>query len=186
MASVHDLPSTVRRAAGGDAVAQARLVTDFSALARATAVRLVDDPAAVDDVVQEAFVEVFAALALLRHPEAFPAWVRLAVRKHADRHRRTRRPTAPLDGVDPPSARSHHDDELVDQRETARQVRAALAGLRADDRHSWSSATSPTGASPSWRRPWASPTARCASASTTLAAALDPPSSLTSNRSSPR
>jgi RNA polymerase sigma-70 factor, ECF subfamily len=135
MASVHDLPSTVRRAASGDAVAQARLVTDFSALARATAVRLVDDPAAVDDVVQEAFVEVFAALAQLRHPKAFPAWVRLAVRKHADRHRRTRRPTAPLDGVDPSSARSHHDDELVDQRETARQVRAALAGLRADDRH---------------------------------------------------
>lgn len=123
----------VRRASGGDARAQADLVASFSALARATASRLVDELAAVDDVVQEAFVEVFASLPRLRHPEAFPAWVRLAVRKHAERHRRTRRPTTSFESIDRDGHPPVHDD-LVEERDAARRVRATLATLRSDDR----------------------------------------------------
>jgi RNA polymerase sigma factor (sigma-70 family) len=90
-----ELDQLVAWAAGGDASARDQLLKRYSPLARSRASRLVDQ-ASVDDVVQEAFIEVFATLDRLRHPEALPAWVSLAVRKHADRHRRQRGRTAEL------------------------------------------------------------------------------------------
>ena len=126
------LAERVRRAASGDVEAQQDLLASFRPLARATANRLVDDAAAVDDVVQDALAEVLVALPGLRHPEAFPAWVRLSVRKHAERHRRSRRPSQPLSTA-PEIARS--DDPTIEGRELARNVQSVLSTLRNDDRH---------------------------------------------------
>ena len=129
---VSGLREMVGRAAGGDPEAQSALMSAYSPLARATARRLVNDPHSVDDVVQEAFLEVFATLDRLRHPEALPAWVRLAVRNHAERHRWRQRRSEPL--ADTSKLSMAGADEVVDQRTVAAQVRAALMTIRDSDR----------------------------------------------------
>lgn len=127
-----DLVELVRQAAAGDVSAHAALTATFSPLARATASRLVNDPHSAEDVVQEALAEVFATIDRIRHPEAFPALVRLAVRKHAERHRRRNRPTDSLvDGVGPSTVGA---DVLVEQRAVVDLVRAALCTMRDSDR----------------------------------------------------
>lgn len=60
---------------------------------------LVADQSAAEDVAQEALLEVWRTLGSLREEGAYLAWVRLLVRKHADRHRRRLRPTLTLDLV---------------------------------------------------------------------------------------
>lgn len=123
-----DLRDSVLRAAAGEAEAQGELMTRYLPLARARAVRLVD-PSAVDDVVQDAFLDLFTTIDRLRHPEALPAWIALTVRKHADRHRRRLRPTTELsdDAVteDPLEAHAERSELKV-------RVRSAL--LAAGDR----------------------------------------------------
>lgn len=127
-----DLSELVSRAAAGDNQARSEIVSSYSPLARSTARRLLKEWDAVDDVVQEAFVEVFATLSRLRHPEALPAWVRLAVRKHAERHRRRQRRTEPIADERPsPSATAN---ETVDRQTVAAQVHAALLTVRDADR----------------------------------------------------
>lgn len=126
-----NLPELVGRAAAGDSTAQSALIVTYGSLARSTALRLVDDRHSAEDVVQEAFLEVFATLHQLQRPEAFPAWVRLAVRKHAERHRRRRRHTEPLADVPDPSPAA---DEVVDRQLVASLVRTALATARDNDR----------------------------------------------------
>lgn len=124
----------VRAAAAGDDRARHDLISAFRPLAVATARRLVAVDL-VDDVVQEALAELLAVLPRLRHPEAFPAWVRLTVRKHADRQHRRRRESAPLPETAGASAASGELGAAVEQREAAASIRAALATLRRDDRH---------------------------------------------------
>lgn len=127
-----DVAELVGRAADGDLTARSALVSAYSPLARSTALRLVNDPHSADDVVQEAFLEVFATVHQLRHAEAFPAWVRLAVRKQAERHRRRQRRTEPLaDALHPLSAGA---DEAIDRQTVVTQVRRALATIRDSDR----------------------------------------------------
>lgn len=132
MLQTTDLLELVRRAGDGDHGAQSEIVWRYRPLARSAALRLVNDHDTVDDVVQEAFVEVFATLRRLREPEALPAWVRLAVRKHAERHRRRQRHTEPIDDVI--EERSAGPADLIDQQSVAAQVRTALATVRDGDR----------------------------------------------------
>jgi RNA polymerase sigma-70 factor (ECF subfamily) len=127
-----DLAELVGAAAAGDLTAQSTLVASYESLARSTARRLVDDSHSADDVVQDAFLEVFSTLHQLRRPEAFPAWVRLAVRKHADRHRRRQRRTDTLSGAPEPSSAAA--DEGIDRQAIVTQVRTALATIRDSDR----------------------------------------------------
>lgn len=127
-----DLVDVVRRAAAGDLSAQHELTARFTAPARSTAARLVNDRHAVDDVVQDAFIEVFATLDRLREADAFPAWLRLSVRKHADRHRRRNRTTAEL--ADDAGPSTPGADVVVEQDTVVAQVRAALATVRDADR----------------------------------------------------
>ena len=126
-----ELTVVVPAAANGDRDAQQRLFAQFSPMARAVAFRLLASPSAVDDVVQEAFIEAFAALPRLRHPEAFAAWLRLIVRKHADRVSRRSAPR-----WSPYSAGSAELDPqvIVEERELADVVREALRQARDSDR----------------------------------------------------
>ena len=125
--------SLVADAAAGDPTARGRIVSTYLPLARARARRLVDDRHTAEDVVQDAFVEVFATISTLRQPEALPAWVCLAVRKHADRHRRSRRATVELSHVGD-AAPEGIDDLDPERREIASRIRSALAATSAGDR----------------------------------------------------
>ena len=124
-----ELQALVHAAAAGDPGAQTKLVERSRRRARERAERLVE-ASAVDDVVQEALVEVLATLSRLRNPEALPAWVGLAVRKHADRHRRRRRPAEAI-GEDH-AAESGGDP--AERSELINRVRAALAVASDADR----------------------------------------------------
>ena len=129
MQDAHDLQALVAAAAAGDHAAQTALVERARPRARARAARLVE-ASAVDDVVQEALIEVLDTIGRLRNPDALPAWVGLAVRKHADRHRRRRRPTEVL-------AESHAPDageDPVERSELVTRVRAALSVASDADR----------------------------------------------------
>jgi len=126
-----ELAATVRAAATGDGRAQVALYAGYVAFARATARRMLAIEAWVDDVVQEAFVEAFATLPRLQHPEAFAAWLRLIVRKHADRvTRRSATRWSPYVAgtveLDP--------QIIVEERELADVVRDALRQARDSDR----------------------------------------------------
>jgi RNA polymerase sigma factor (sigma-70 family) len=116
-----------RQTTGGDTDGASGRRPDLAARAarwaRAWANRVVDDPAGVDDVVQETVIVVLDRIGELRHPEAFVTWVRLITRSQAARHRRARRPQMTitlelLDLVDPAdgperSAERHQDDAVV-------------------------------------------------------------------------
>jgi RNA polymerase sigma-70 factor, ECF subfamily len=92
-----DLTQLAAAARDGDGPAQDQLLAAARPLMLRWAARLVDDPALVQDVVQDALVEVHRTLGTLREPTAISGWLHLAVRKHADRHRRGRRSALLLD-----------------------------------------------------------------------------------------
>lgn len=127
-----DLAALAAEAAAGSAAAQGRLMATYLPLARARASRLVNDHHSIDDVVQDAFVEVFATLGSLRDPDALPAWVSLAVRKHADRLRRTTRPVGVLDEREVPVLDGV--DIAAERHDVQARVRAALVTAPDTDR----------------------------------------------------
>ena len=130
MSSEPDWVELVERARAGDAVAQGALLIQFTPLVRATASRLVG-PGDVDDVTQESFAVAIATLARLRVPEAFPAWLRLIVRKQAQR---LRQPKSTFD-VEALDASDDHDPaEMATRRDVAAIVRVALNDASDGDR----------------------------------------------------
>src|SRR5688572_17336857 len=91
----------------------------------------VRDRALVDDVVQEAMLEVLATQEALRNPAAVRTWHRLIVRKQADRLTRRLRSTEPLHDEhrwvgDGPEA-------LVERLGDVETIRRALAVVRDSD-----------------------------------------------------
>ncbi|HAM23713.1 MAG TPA: hypothetical protein DCQ04_15910 [Actinobacteria bacterium] len=124
-----DLVVTAR---AGDTVAVRDLLQRFEPLVQSTASRLID-PDGVDDVVQSSFAVALEQLPLLRTSAAFPAWLRLIVRKQASLQRRwsSRDPLGPSepfvsDASDPAS--------VAQERALADDVRLALTAVRDDDR----------------------------------------------------
>lgn len=132
-----DWVEIVERATAGDGAARAELMVRFTPLVRSTAARLVpsDD---VDDVTQETVAAAMTELAGLRTPEAFPAWLRLIVRKHAARHRSSGlTPTVDLESAAKAvtsSALADDPAEAVVRRHDSALVRAALAASSLGDR----------------------------------------------------
>jgi RNA polymerase sigma factor (sigma-70 family) len=116
---------------GGDHHAVDALVRVVRPFAADVAGPLVDR-ASVDDVVQEATLEMLRQLPMLREPRAFHAWFRLIVRKHADRHRRRQHPTSIVDDdveSDHPTA-----EDVVERAELVAAVRASMEHIRDRDR----------------------------------------------------
>ena len=112
-----------------------RLVRALLAAARPLmlrwAARLVEDPATVEDVVQDALMEAHRTLASLREPAAVAGWLHLAVRKHADRHRRRQRPRLLLDmdlreSPDPAAPRPEDPALAAERAEDRVMIRRAL------------------------------------------------------------
>src|SRR5688500_3143565 len=108
-----DLAELACAARAGDAASSDALLAAARPLMKRWAARRVDDPAIVEDVVQDALMEAHRTRAGLREPAAVAGWLHLAVRKHADRHRRRRRPGLMLDmelWESPASSAPHPED----------------------------------------------------------------------------
>ena len=114
-----------------DAVAVTSLVAAARPFACRVASHLVDD-AAVDDVAQDATLDMLVLLPHLREVDAFHGWFRSIVRKHADRHRRRQRPVVELD--DELVALSPTPHDLAERAQLVGIVRDALGYLRDRDR----------------------------------------------------
>lgn len=95
MRAWHEL---VRRAQQGDLGAFDGLVSRFRDMAVGYSYSLLRDFHLAEDAAQEAFVQAYTDLRMLRRPEAFPAWFRRIVFKHCDRlSRRQTLPTVSLE-----------------------------------------------------------------------------------------
>lgn len=116
----------------GDRVAESELLTRFEPLVRSLAQRLVAD-ALVDDVVQETYLAASAALPRLRTPEAFPAWLRLIVRKQASRLR-PRAAEVSLQASAEQDAPGADPAEHAERNDVIAIVRSALAAASDRDR----------------------------------------------------
>jgi RNA polymerase sigma factor (sigma-70 family) len=86
----------------------------------------VRDEALREDIVQEALLEVLRTHQALRDPAAVRTWLRLIVRKHADRQTRRQRPTAPLDLIATRGDDADGPERLVERRGDVARIRRAL------------------------------------------------------------
>lgn len=73
----------LRKSAQGDAASFGEIVRRYQYLVYATAMQIVKDPAAAQDIAQETFISTFTALKDLRSEEAFPSWLRTITRNTA-------------------------------------------------------------------------------------------------------
>jgi RNA polymerase sigma-70 factor, ECF subfamily len=133
-----DLVELARAAREGDEASRDMLMVAARPLMLRWAARLVDQPAVIEDVVQDALIEVHRTLAGLREPEAVAGWLHLAVRKHADRHRRRRQPGRLLDvdlqGDAAVGSRPIDPADVAELTEDRAVVRRALALVKDTDR----------------------------------------------------
>src|SRR5437870_13427942 len=90
MAMDHD--QLVRRACSGDVAAFVELTRRFQQFAFGSALTLVRDFQAAEDVVQEAFVAAWSALPSLAEPAALPGWLPGIVRHQPFRVLRSKPP----------------------------------------------------------------------------------------------
>ncbi len=118
----------VARATRGDRDAYARLVDRHLAPLRKFLWRLHAPPADVDDLTQETFVTLAAALPDFRGASSFRTFVFGIAVNVVRRARRARRVTATLDGVDVPLPEVAHSTRLEAQ-ELATRLHAAIARL---------------------------------------------------------
>src|SRR5258708_6572597 len=114
------------RCQAGDGDAFAELVERYSPRLRYFLRRLLPDPDAVDDLLQEVWFDVFRGLTGLLDLGAFPAWVYRIARDRAAR--RLRRRQLPREAVKDVSELEVDDADELSSDVTAR-IHAALAEL---------------------------------------------------------
>jgi RNA polymerase sigma-70 factor, ECF subfamily len=135
-------PALVQRAQAGDPAALSALVQSQQTYVYSIAMSLMHNPADAADMTQEAFVRLLRSLGTYRGETRFTTWLyRLVTNICLDGLRRKGRPIESLDmplaDDEGPSAgerladndRWTHPDEQVELRESADEVRAALAQL---------------------------------------------------------
>lgn len=79
----------VRQAQAGDLRAFDALVRRLQNMAVGYGAAILGDFHLAEDVAQEAFLETYRILPTLRVPDAFPAYLRLTLRKHCNRNTAT-------------------------------------------------------------------------------------------------
>ncbi|MFB3042120.1 MAG: sigma-70 family RNA polymerase sigma factor, partial [Candidatus Poribacteria bacterium] len=84
------LKSLIISAQAGDLDAFGAIVRQFQDMAVGYAYSILGDFHLAEDAAQEAFIGAYRDLRTLRSPDAFPAWLRKIIFKHADRFRRRR------------------------------------------------------------------------------------------------
>src|ERR687886_1508378 len=135
-------PALVRRAQAGDREALSALVQSQQTYVYSIAMSIMHTPADAADMTQEAFVRLLRSLGTYRGETRFTTWLyRLVTNICLDGLRRRGRPVESLDmpglNDDGPTAgerlvdtdRWTHPEEEVELRESASEVRAALARL---------------------------------------------------------
>lgn len=128
----------VERARGGEAAAYERLVRRYESLAFRVAYLVTGSAAEAEDAAQEGFVRAYYALPRFRRGAPFRPWL-MRIVANAARNRRaasSRRPTLSLDlAVDQPADDPRRSPEAAAlAAEQRRELAAALAALREDDR----------------------------------------------------
>lgn len=123
-----DLPALVTAAQAGDSDAYAALVLRFQDMALIIGHAMLGDAHRAQDAAQDAFIDAWQSLHMLREPAAFAGWFRRIVIKHVDRQLRAGQREWPMD-----EARELADEiSLSDSIEAiyARErVQAAMAAL---------------------------------------------------------
>lgn len=118
----------VQRAQRGDREACAGLYAEFARTVHAIVLAHVGAGFA-DDVTQEVFCSVFASLATLRDPAAFPAFVCTAARNAARSALRQKRRAPRQESPDGLAAGGPSPSASAEQREAAERVHAVIATL---------------------------------------------------------
>src|SRR5262245_1418272 len=128
--TVMELEALINQARGGDAKAFVELTRRFQHAAYGSALTLVRDFQAAEDVVQEAFLAAWSGLPSLAEPAAFPGWLRGIVRHHAFRVLRRRQPDgASLADAEATPSDAPGADHVVQFRDEAANALAAIAEL---------------------------------------------------------
>jgi len=127
---VEELRSLVVRGRAGDLDAFGEIVRRFQDMAYGYAYAILGDFHLAEDAAQEAFIEAYRCLPMLREPAAFPGWFRRIVFKRCDRlTRRKRVRTAPLESVGSVTSKSPGPPENAERREMRDKVLDAIRSL---------------------------------------------------------
>jgi RNA polymerase sigma factor (sigma-70 family) len=132
--SATDLRDWVTAAQRGDKKAFSEIVRRFQNMAYAIAYAMLGDAGLAHDAAQEAFIEAYLSLPMLREPAAFPGWFRRVVIKHSDRELRSRRPTIALDETMGLPNEVFDPVTAVEAAEDRRAIHQAIAELPAAQR----------------------------------------------------
>ena len=130
------VPELVVAAQAGDRSAQGELFQRFHRRILSVVARRVNDEQDAQEVCQEVFVQMLRKIGQLREPACFPAWIRsIAERMAINGSLRRRQALA----VEPQVMEAHCVDartpaSVLQERESARQLRSGLQRLRRMDR----------------------------------------------------
>jgi RNA polymerase sigma-70 factor, ECF subfamily len=115
-------------ASHGNDAAFTELVRRRQRAIRGLLARLSGDASLADDLAQEAFLQAWKKLALLRTPEAFGGWLRQIAIHVWLQHARAKRPfTDPIDDVNPNDCRSPSDEQALTRRVDLESALATLS-----------------------------------------------------------
>jgi RNA polymerase sigma-70 factor (ECF subfamily) len=146
-ATADSLAALVERARGGDEVAFTYLIERHQALLRRFCRRLLDNPAAGEDLTQETLIRAYLALPRLEDPTRFRAWLHgIAANLARTWWRRQARAPLSLDALEPPDASTGSSpmaatprppgpltvvgpQEAVEEADRARRLRDAIGRL---------------------------------------------------------
>jgi len=127
---MEELIPLLKLAMSGDTNAYDRVVFRFRDMAFGYAYSIIRDFDLAEDATQEAFVQAFRDLPMLREPPAFPGWLRRIVFKHCDRLIRHKRvPTVPLDEATEVATDALDPAQIVEAREGQAVVLSAIDAL---------------------------------------------------------
>lgn len=116
-----------RKSAQGDTASFGEVVRRYRYLVYATALQIVKDPAAAQDVAQDTFISAFASLKNLRSMESFPSWLRRIARNKALAWRKVQDRLAPLeDAGDLRSPAEPPEMEIEDEKKEDDAFRAEV------------------------------------------------------------
>jgi RNA polymerase sigma factor (sigma-70 family) len=124
-----DLPALVIAAQAGDSDAYAVIVQRFQRMALAIGQGMLGDAHLAQDAAQDAFIDAWQSLHVLREPAAFAGWFRRIVFKHCDRQLRAGSREWPMDEArELPDEISMSDSvEAIYARERVRNAMQALS-----------------------------------------------------------
>jgi len=128
---MEDLKPLVQQAQAGNLEAYGEIVRQLQDMAYGYAFSVLGDFHLAQDAAQEAFIQAYRDLHMLREPAAFPGWFRRIVLKHCDRIQRQRRPRTR--SLDLTSGEPVSDElgpvEAAEKRELKDRVLAAVRKL---------------------------------------------------------